>query len=133
MPVVFNDNSAKVLEELESRKRACLEACGNNAVSYAKKTVVANRQSHSGNLVNGISHQVQGDSVDVGTNTRYAIYHEMGTGIYISGGRKTPWAYKDAEGEWHWTRGVPPLHMIKNAVAGHVNTFKRIILEILNK
>ena len=99
-------------------------------MSYAKRTVAANRRTHTGGLLN-ISHKVVGKAVDIGTNTTYAIYHEMGTGIYISGGRRSPWAYKDAEGEWHWTRGVPPLHMIKNAVAGHISTFKKIILEIL--
>ena len=78
-----------------------------------------------------ITHAVQGKTVDIGTNTSYAIYHEMGTGRYIAGGRKSPWAYQDAEGEWHWTHGVPPLHMIKNAVANHVNTFRQIIIRIM--
>lgn len=130
MPVVFNDNSAQVLRDLESRQRACLEACGQQAATYAKQTVAANRQQHTGGLMN-ITHAVQGKTVDIGTNTSYAIYHEMGTGRYIAGGRKSPWAYQDAEGEWHWTHGVPPLHMIKNAVANHVNTFRQIIIRIM--
>lgn len=131
MPVEFVDRSAQVLQEMEQRKKAALEACGQQAASYAKNTITAAGRIQTDTMRGSITHQVQGNSVDVGTNTSYAIYHEMGTGRYIAGGRKSPWAYQDAEGEWHWTHGVPPLHMIKNAVANHVNTFKQIITRIM--
>lgn len=131
MPVVFEDHSKEVLQELERRTRASLEACGGQAVAYAKNTVTAAGRVRTDTLRGEITHQVQGNSVDVGTNTSYAIYHEMGTGIYIAGGRKTPWPFFDEKGEMHWTRGVPPLHMIKNSVANHINTFKSIITKIM--
>lgn len=130
MPSSFESHAAEVLEELDRKKRASLEAVGQQGVSYAKQTVAANRQQHTGGLMN-ITHQVQDSTVYIGTNTSYAIYHEMGTGKYIAGGRKTPWAYQDEEGEWHWTHGVPPLHMLKNAVANHINIFKQIIQRIM--
>ena len=129
---VFTDNSGEYLRNFDKNAKAALEACGIQAVGHAKQTVAANRASHSGGLLN-INHQVAGNAAYVGTNTSYAKYHEMGTGIYISGGRKSPWAYQDAEGEWHWTRGVPPLHMIKNSVANHVAEYRAIILKYLSK
>ena len=40
-------------------------------------------------------------------NVPYAVYVEYGTGIYAAdgSGRKTPWRYKDEEGNWHVTSG----------------------------
>ena len=47
---------------------------------------------------------------DVGPEVEYGPYVEYGTGIYAEGGdgRKTPWVYKDAHGQWHFTRGMQP-------------------------
>ncbi len=128
----ITDNSAETLRAFETATKAALEACGQQAASYAKQTIVANRQSHSGNLKNILS-LVSGKSAYVGTNVSYAIYHEYGTGIYSAGGRKSPWAYQDNEGEWHWTRGVTPLHMIKNSVANHIAEYRAIFLKYLSK
>ena len=130
MSVTFTDNSAQYLNEFNSACNAALEAIGNQAVSHAKQTVAENRQSHTGGLLD-INHKVQQDVCHIGTNTKYAIYHEMGTGIYIAGGRKTPWSYRDAEGEWHTTRGVNPLHFLKNSVANHMDEFKNIVIKFL--
>jgi hypothetical protein len=132
MPVTFKDNSAQVLRDLDRLSRAALEAVGNQAVTHAKQTVTIAGRIASGDMVGKIFHRVVGDTCYVGTNTRYAIYHEMGTGIHIAGGRKTPWAYHGADGEWHWTRGVAPLHFIKNAAANHVAEYKAIIKRILS-
>ena len=129
------DNSAEVIRELDSRIEAALEACGNQAVSHAKQNITQAGRVDTGAMRNSISHQVDaGDkSVYIGTNIEYAIYHELGTGIYLEGGggRQTPWAYQDASGAWHRTRGMKPIHMIKNGVSGSVNDFKSIANDIL--
>ena len=130
MSVTFTDNSAEFLQALEIQTLAGLEACGNQAVSHSKQIVMQNRQSHTGKLLD-INHKVVGETCYVGTNTRYAIYHEMGTGIYIAGGRKTPWHYQDGEGTWHTTRGLRPIHFIKNAVANYTNEYVAIIKKYL--
>lgn len=46
----------------------------------------------------------------VGTNLEYAPYVEFGTGLFAANGdgRKTPWSYQTADGEWHYTRGMAP-------------------------
>lgn len=126
------DNTPATLQAFDRATKAALEACGQQGATYAKQTVIANRASHTGRLKD-INSLVQGKSAYVGTNTTYAKYHEYGTGIYIGGGRKSPWAYQDAEGEWHWTRGVPPLHMIKDAVANHVEEYKGIFKKYLSR
>ena len=131
------DNSAEVLRELESKSEAILEAWGIQGVGAVVDIITSEGRVDTGAMRNSISHQVDaGDkSVYIGTNIEYAIYHELGTGIYLEGGggRQTPWAYKDANGEWHRTRGMKPIHMIKNGVSGSVNDFKSIANDILKR
>ena len=138
MPLEFEiraDNSAEVLRELDSKIEAILEAWGIQGVGAVVDIITSESRVDTGAMRNSISHQVDaGDkSVYIGTNIEYAIYHELGTGIYLEGGggRQTPWAYQDANGEWHRTRGMKPIHMIKNGVSQSVNDFKSIANDIL--
>lgn len=129
------DNSAEVLRELESRKEAILEAWGQQGVSYVKEVITKEGRVDTGAMRNGITHQVEDSesAVYVGTNSEHAIYNELGTGIYAEGGkgRQTPWRYVDERGEGHWTRGMKPIHMIKNGIADHIDEFKDIAEEQL--
>lgn len=135
MEVIINDNTSQVLGELESKIQAALEACGNQAVSHAKQNITAASRVDTGAMRNSMSHLVQDDICYVGTNQEYAIYHEFGTGIYTEGGggRKTPWKFQDSSGEWHWTRGIKPIHFLKNAIQDHVDEYKSIIENELEK
>ncbi len=129
------DNSEAVLQELSTKLEAILEAWGIQGVGAVQDIITSESRIDTGAMLNSISHQVDLDdqSVYIGTNIEYAIYHELGTGIYLEGGggRQTPWAYQDANGEWHRTRGIKPIHMIKNGVSGSVNDFKSIANDIL--
>lgn len=138
------DNSAEVLNRLQDNIEAALEACGIQAVTHAQQIITAGVPRHSGSwytskgeagLRGSISHEVKGDTCYVGTNNEYAIYNEVGTGIYAEGGkgRKSPWAYKDEKGNWHRTRGITPLHFLKNALDKHKSEYKDIMQEYLNK
>ena len=70
----------------------------------------------------------EGESaVYIGTDVEYAPYVELGTGKYAEGGRPTPWAYQDDEGNWHWTAGNPAQPFLKPAVADHAQTYRNII------
>lgn len=55
----------------------------------------------------------------VGSPLQNAIWEEFGTGQYaINGnGRKTSWAYKDRNGDWHKTVGKRPSRALENARA----------------
>ena len=123
------DHSGEVLTALKTQVEAALEACGGNAVSYAKQSIARAGRVDTGALINSVSHEVIEDTCYVGTNQSYAIYHEVGTGIYTEGGggRRTPWAFQDQKGEWHITRGVSPVHFLKNSVANHSDEYKAII------
>lgn len=129
------DNSGDVLRELESKIEVILEAWGIQGVGAVQDIITAESRIDTGAMRNSISHQVEmgEQAVYIGTDIEYAIYHELGTGIYLEGGggRQTPWAYQDANGEWHRTRGMKPIHMIKNGVSGSVNEFKSIANDIL--
>ena len=131
----FIDNSAEVLAAKDEAVLAALEAMGLQAVSHAKQNITEavprNMDGTStGALRNSVNHQVSESEevVYVGTNQDYAVYNEYGTGIYAEGGkgRKTPWRYQDAKGNWHTTRGMKPIHFLKKAVQDHIDEYKRI-------
>ena len=126
---MFNDYSADVLNEFHDAVLRALERCGEQAEGYAKDLVPVD----TGNLRNSITHVVDNAELAayVGTNTSYAIYVEMGTGIYTEGGRPTPWVYQDDNGNWHWTRGNPAQPFLKPAVADHPQTYSNIIKDEL--
>lgn len=127
--VVFNDYSADVLNEFHDAVLRALERCGEQAEGYAKDLAPVD----TGNLRNSISHTVDEDepAVYIGSNTSYAPYVELATGIYAEGGRPTPWVYQDANGNWHWTRGNKAQPFLKPAVADHPQTYRNIIKDEL--
>lgn len=129
------DNSAEVVRELESKIEAALEACGNQAVSHAKQNITRAGRVDTGAMRNSINHKVQDDTCYVGTNNEYAIYHELGTGIYADGGkgRQTGWFYVDAHGKGHFTRGMKPIHFLKNALSNNISEYRSIIKEYLSR
>ena len=73
-----------------------------------------------GTLRASISHEIvsnKGEGI-VGTNVEYAPYVHEGTGIYAKNGngRQTPWTYKDAQGNWHTTKGQKPNSFLQDAL-----------------
>lgn len=126
MEVNIVDNSGMVLEEFKAACLRALERCGSEAEGYAADLAPVD----TGRLRGSITHQVnEGEpSVYIGTNTEYAPYVELGTGIYAeSGGRPTPWVYQDDNGNWHWTRGNRAQPFLKPAVSDHAQTYRNII------
>ena len=100
----------------ESRERALL-AVGEFLKGEATLRCSAVKTS---NLKGSIEYQYDIDKLEVqfGTNVEYAIYVEKGTGVYEADGkgRKTPWSYMDADGNWHRTSGMKPRPFITPAV-----------------
>ena len=123
--VVFNDYSAEVLDAMHEAVMRALERCGMEAEGYAKDLCPVD----TGNLRNSISHKVDDGepAVYIGSNTSYAPYVELATGIYAEGGRPTPWVYQDENGNWHWTRGNKAQPFLKPAVADHAKEYQAII------
>lgn len=88
MSIEIIDHSDEVLRELERHVQAALEACGNQAVTHSKQNIEAGERRDTSALINSMNHEVHGDTCYVGTNQEYAVYNEMGTGKFISGGRQ---------------------------------------------
>ena len=74
----ITDNSGLVREEMQTTALRALEKCGLTAEGYAKLLCPVD----TGNLRNSITHQLQPSepAVQIGTNSEYAAYVELGTG-----------------------------------------------------
>lgn len=129
----IEDHSSDILRALEEKKAQILEAWGQQGVTNVKNVITAESRVDTGAMRNSINHQVQESesAVYVGSNNEYIQFHEYGTGIYLESddgrqGRQTPWRYQDRDGNWHITRGMKPIHMLKNGIGNHVSDFKKI-------
>lgn len=127
MKVEVIDNSQIVLDKFTAAIMRAMEMCGLSGENFAKALCPVD----TGNLRNSITHTVKvGDGTGeaiIGTNSQYAPYVEFGTGIYYPGGRRGPWVYQDAKGNWHMTNGQRAQPYLKPAVADHVDTYRGII------
>ena len=131
--VTFTDNKDQVLAACKEQISAWLEAIGEDAAG----TAASFAPYDTGRLKNSISSVVNEEEkcVYIGTNVDYAIYHEFGTGKYASGGggRRTPWAFQDEKGEWHYTSGVPARHFIQFGCTAHQDEYKQQLEQALKQ
>lgn len=129
--VEFDDNSQEVLNALRNAVERGLMAVGETAATYAKKSITEQKAVDTGRLRNNINYLVRDDEVYIGTNVEYAPYVEFGTGKYYPGGRPTPWAYQDANGDWHWTHGNPAKPFLKPAATDHAQEYRDLLKKSL--
>lgn len=127
LTVEFKDNSDEVLAAVKNAIERGLKACGETAVGYAQDRCPV----QTGNLKGSITYEVDGDDVYIGSNVSYAPYVEMGTGIYYSGGRRTPWVYQDADGNYHTTQGSRAQPFLQPAAANHSTEYMEILKQSL--
>lgn len=125
MNVEIHDNSKEVSAAIKAALLRGLEKCGLVAEGYAKKLCPVD----TGNLRNSITHVVdeQEPAAIIGTDNSYAAYVCLGTGKYADGGRPTPWVYKDAKGQFHWTAGNKAQPFLKPAVSDHAEQYRDIL------
>ena len=133
MSVQFDDFSMKVKEALEEAAVQFLyEAAGELASQTARNSPV-----DTGQLKNSWQYRVDESKLEatIGSPLENAIFTEYGTGEYAleDNGRKGGWKYKDAEGEWHYTRGKPPMRMLHNAFITKKPTEKKLFEDKLRK
>lgn len=84
----------------------------------------------TGLLRASIRHRVDNNEGIVGTSMDYAPYVEYGTGKYAEAGngRKTPWVYHTADGEFHFTEGQEPQPYLRPALEENTQEIGRVIL-----
>lgn len=148
------DHTKEALAEFDRLEALPLKAVARQAEAYAKLNVTdasregidltqygeydnsrVSRGKQGGQLRNSITGVVKDGFAYIGSNIPYAPYHELGTGIYASepGGRRSPWAYYNQKlKKWMMTRGLYPLHFLKNAVANHLDEYERIVKDIFS-
>lgn len=114
-------------DDLDAAVAAALERVGSAAEGFAADLAPVD----SGRLRNSITHKVDDNSVTVGSPLEYAAYVEFGTGKYASGGRNTPWVYKDDKGNWHYTHGQRAQPFLKPALQNNIKTYQAIIKDEL--
>lgn len=126
--VQFDDNSDEVLRALENAVKRGLMAIGETAVGYAQDKCPVD----TGHLRGSIAYAVDGDDCYIGTNVEYAPYIEFGTGIHAEhGGRQTPWAFEDKNGDWHMTRGSKPHPFLRPSASDHAEEYRDILQDSL--
>lgn len=134
---IETDNSDKVIDAKNEAVERALEAMGQLAENLAKSNITAEGRVDTGRLRSSITHTSKDDTVYIGTNVEYAVYNEVGTGIYLDPelgtGRQTPWRYVDQNGVGHVTRGMKPIHFLKNAIQDHVSEYKELAERELEK
>lgn len=165
MSVTIKDHSDDFERAWKEQLEAALEAVGNQAASYAKNNVKAAGRKDTGALQNGITHvtEMSEKAAYIGTNTEYAPYHELGTGLFAEGGpgRQGWWVYVPGSGgggggnsgkvytyeraaqivailqsqgiDAHMTQGIRPIHFLKNAASDHADEYRKIIKKYLEK
>ena len=138
MPFVYKlyDNVADVLKATAEQKLRALEAVGIQAEGDIKDEITDLGAVDTGRLRSSITHQVDGDSVEDGTNVDYAVYVHEGTGKYAIGGGtpKERWVYRDPlTGEFRMGFPQKPRRFIKNAMERFAKDYIEIIKEYLKK
>ena len=116
MAVKFTDNSVEVKAAISNGIEGALTASAGEIMSAAQR----NTRVDTGQTKNSFQYAVEvgeGQAMAaVGSNYQNAIWEEFGTGEYsIKGGRQGGWRYKDAKGNWHFTRGKTPTRALFNA------------------
>ena len=138
MPFVYKlyDNVADVLKATAEQKMRALEAVGIQAEGDVKDEITDLGAVDTGRLRGSIAHQVDGDSVEIGTSVDYAVYVHEGTGKYAIGGGtpKERWVYRDPlTGEFRMGFPQKPRRFIKNAMERFAKDYIEIIKEYLKK
>lgn len=108
MSVQFTDNSVEVKSALEEAVKAFLHEVSGELVTQIQR----NTPVDTGQLKNSWQYKVDmgKQQSTIGSPLENAIWTEFGTGEHAlhGNGRKGGWAYEDAKGEWHYTRGKKP-------------------------
>lgn len=126
--ITVTSHRIEVIDAKNEQIKAALEDIGGMMERYAKLLAPVD----TGRLRNSIGHEVEGNTVAVGTDVEYAPYLEFGTGQFAEGGgRATPWRYQDDKGEWHTTSGSRPQPFLRPSIDEHIHEYKSVLEEHL--
>ena len=115
----MKDNSSAVLHALQTHGGNALNEIGTKAVQYAQKEIDKAHRVDTGALRGSIRAELRQDGLYVGTDNKYAAFHELGTGHYTQPHASASY-------------GVKPLHFIRKA-ANHRKQWTQIIKKELKR
>lgn len=127
----------KLLSLLDSMTReSALEKGIEDACVFVEGQAKENLQKHgitdSSELAGSITHKVDGNYGEVGTNKEYGPYVEFGTGIHAAkgDGRQTPWVYwNERAGHYCYTVGQYPKPFLYPALEDHLPEVRELIFK----
>lgn len=107
------------IDEAESLIKDAAIAYLHEAAGELEAQVKRNTAVDTGQLKASWTYVVNESKLEaeVGSPLENALWEEFGTGEFAlkGNGRKTPWRYKDAKGNWHYTTGKKPRRALHNA------------------
>lgn len=124
--VEFEDNRVVVKRVLEDVVgKFLIEASGELVGKAARNSRVKTGQTKGSYKANVDENE---GVATIGSNLENAIWEEFGTGEYAlhGDGRKGGWVYKDAKGEYHFTRGKTPNRPLQRAFDSSKNKIIRM-------
>ena len=132
MSARFTDNSSHFLRELDEAKQKILETIGQKAERYAKKLCpVGTPEStgiagyRGGTLRDSITHRVEDDVMELGSNVEYAPHVELGTGPHFI--PPPGWEnFTTEKGSGNGRAYVKPRPHIQPAITDHVGEYETI-------
>ena len=74
-----------------------------------------------------------GASITVVPTASYSVFVELGTGIYVPGGRKDGWVYPIGDDQFRFTYGIPPHYFVQDAYEFYKDKAPVIIEEQIYK
>lgn len=114
--IEFVDNSIKVKDAIEKAAIAFLHEAAGELTSQTKRNTTVD----TGQLKSSWQYKVAEYKYEavIGSPLENAIWEEFGTGEFAlkGDGRKTPWVYQDAKGNYHYTTGKKPKRAFHSAV-----------------
>jgi len=158
LDIQLDDYSDKVLAAVNNAVERFLESAGEAAEGHAKDSLTESKAVDTGNLRDGVTHAVDGNTLYVGTNSEYGAYVEYGTGkynggygwwVYVKGGDESKkgsaadkrYTYEEAKRimailrskglDAHMTEGMPARPYIKPAIADHIAEYKDLLEQSL--
>ena len=119
MAVKVVNNTLQVKNLLKKNIVKALTAVGLYAEGEVKRLVPVD----TGDLRSSITSEVYPDKVRIGSDKNYAVYVEMGTGLFAveGNGRKTAWVYKARNGEVYYTTGQKPQPYLRPGIEQNIN------------
>jgi HK97 gp10 family phage protein len=118
------------LKDVKSYENALKKAC-----MLVERTAKQKAPKGNGELRRSITSRIDKDGNElkgvVFTPLEYAPYVEYGTGLFAEeqGRQDVPWHYKDDEGNWHSTSGMPPHPYLRPALYENREEILRLLKE----